>query len=194
MKKVLIVVMCLLLLVCLCACNKDQYKKMTKVVAADYGTIKVSAETVKGSDKLNSVVNIKNQDNKSTISYSVERFTKISADKIPTEYKTTYVGAVELVDGVQTSQTGDKLEGIEFAEVGQGHLKFNFDKSYFADAEFKDGVFTAKVLATRQFIGYSLMDCTDMTVRFDYEAEMKVLTVHYTDANDVSITITYEMQ
>lgn len=192
MKKFLLVAMCVLTLVCLCACKKDMYKKMDEIVSADYAQINISVETTKGNDKLSSQITVKNQENKSTVDYNVEMFTKITSDQIPENYKTTYIGKVEMTDGVVTSETGDKIDLLDFSKAVS--IRCRFDKTYFSDAEFVEGVFTAKVLAPRQFMGDSSLNCSEMDVRFEYEAEQKVLTISYVDNKGVSVKIIYAMQ
>ena len=187
MKKFLLVAMCLLTLVCLCACQDDIYKQMNDVLAADYAEIAVSIETTKGSDTLTSSVTVKNSDGKSTVTYRIEKFTEISADQIPDSYKTVHSGTVQIVDGVET---GDVLQGISFAKFA--YPSYNFRKEYFEKEKFQDGVFTAEVFAPKMFMKDDI-NCTDMTVEFHYESEQKVLTLCYLE-NGVSVKVTYTMK
>lgn len=190
MKKALLVATCVVMLVCLCACSGNSYKKLNKAVAADYAKIELTVETVKGSDKLTSTFVVNNQNGVATVSYHVESFTEISTDpdKIPDDYKTVREGSVKVENGIVT---GDVLPDVPMANVAK--IPYHFDKSYFEYAKFEKGVFTAKVKSTQEFANDSSLSRANMTVTFNYEAAQKVLTVSYVDSNGVSVKITYKL-
>lgn len=191
MKKVLLVAMCVLTLFCLCACQNNVYSQMNEAVSAEYSTIEIDVKAVKGSDTLTSSVTVNNQDGISIVTYHVEKFTEISADRIPTDYITSYEGVVEIDGGVVTSQTGDKVPGVSFVDATK--INYNFEKdNFYAGAKAEDGVFTASVLNTKLFTGNNSFSGTDMSVTFDYKSAKKVLTVSYVEGR-VSIQITYKM-
>ena len=187
MKKVLLVALCVLTLVCLCACDNNSYKKMDKAVSAEYSTIKISVEAKKGTDKLMSTIDVSNKDGKSTVVYHLENFTEISADSIPDSYITVREGTVEIANG---TVSGDKLADVDFTKATR--LPYTFHKSFFDDANFNKGVFTASVAFPRLFTGNNSLVSTNMTVTFSYEAAEKVLVVSY-EAKGVDVKITYTM-
>ena len=190
MKKVLLVAICALLLVCLCACQEENlYDELNKVVSGAYAQVDVSVQITKGNDQLNSTFVVKNQDGKSIIDYHIEKFAQISADKVPDDYKTEQNGTVEVV-GNQV--TGDVLSDVSFQNIAKAPYRFNAD--YFADAKFENGVFTAKVVSATNFAADNLLKCTDMTVSFKYQAAEKVLQINYVLDGGVSVQIVYTMK
>lgn len=190
MKKVLLVLVCVLTLVCLCACNADEYKNLNKLMSGNYSEIKITVETSKGdNDKLTSTVTVTNENGKSFVKYHIEKFAEITADQIPTDYKTIFGGEVEIENGVET---GDVLDDISF--VGVNSLPYHFAKDYFENATFKDGVFTANVTSAKLFTGNSSLSCSDMTVKFNYTASRKTLTINYVLSGGVEVQLTYNLR
>ena len=193
MKKLLLAVVFVFTLFCLCACHEDdEYTQLNKVIATDYAETKIEVQTDAGNGTLNSTITVKKQAGKSTVTYRVEKFTEISVGQIPSEYVTVYEGTEEVVNGEVTSQTGDALEGISFADVTG--LPFVFKEQYFENAVFDNGVFSAKVFGPGYFTSGRVSGCTDMRVTFDYGGEQKVLTMVYTDANGALVKVVYTLK
>ena len=192
MKKVLLVAMCVLTLVCLCACtdSKAEFKKMAEVASAEYSQIDITIITSKGStDNLTSTIKVTTKDGKTTVTYHLEEFTKITADSIPESYKTVREGVVEVVNG---KESGDVLEDVSF--VNAAKVPYSFDRSYFGEVKFNDGKFSAPVNSPELFTGNNSFDCKGkMAVDFDYTSPTKEIRVNYQTQDDVFVDITYKM-
>lgn len=196
MKKVLLAIMCLLTLVCLCACKHDVYTVMNDIMSDDHAEIDIEIKTTKGSEYiLTSTINVKNEGEKNTVAYELSQFTSISPNEIPDSYITTKKGSVEMENGEVTSQKGDAVSDIDFAKVMKLH--YQFKDEYFANVKNENGVFTADVLSVKQFTGDVNFNAHDMKVNFAYEGKdmsNMVLIVSYVDGNGVSVVMTYTIK
>lgn len=190
MKKRLfaIVVLCALVVVCLCACNGIDYKKLNKIVQGSYAEVNLTVETTIDGDTLTSTFKAKNEGNKSTVDYKIERFEPFVGPNIPLERKEILVGMVVVEDGKVTNAQGDIVDGVDFANVASQGITFK--KAYFQNAKMTDEQFSADVVRPGMFLGTSL-SCRNMKVVVTF-GETPKMEVTYLSANNATVKLSYE--
>lgn len=196
-KKLLAVILsCVTMLVfaavLLVGCGKNLYSELSKISNGKYDNVSIKISTEQDGATLTSTFDIKNNDEKSIINYSVENFAPIDADTGVTGDDTvTTVGTVVLESGKVTQQTGDALD-INFGDVTK--LTLHFAERNFAEVKTDNGIFSAKVTDPKAFMDAPSLQCTDMTVTFSYAGSAEhVIVIHYTSQGGVAVTLTYTL-
>jgi len=177
--------------VCFVGCTFNVYSDLSDVANAKYANVTVAITTEQNGTTLTSTFDVANNDGESTVNYSVQQFAPIDVNAPSDGDTTTSVGTVTLSDGKVTQQTGDPVS-VDFGDVTQ--LSLHFAEAYFADANTANGIFSAKVTNARSFLDEPSLQCTDMTVTFDYAHSVEhVIIIHYTSQGGAAVTFTYTL-
>ncbi len=179
--------------VCFVGCKNNLYSDLSKISNAKYANVTVAIATEQNGATLTSTFEVHNNGSESTVNYSVQQFATIDPDaSTPSDNATTTsVGKVTLENGKVTQQTGDEVS-VNFGDVTQ--LSLHFAEAYFTDTNAANGIFSAKVTNPRSFMDAPSLECTDMTVTFDYANSAEhVIIIHYTSQSGAAVTLNYTL-
>ncbi|MDE6586287.1 MAG: hypothetical protein K2K80_06380 [Clostridia bacterium] len=144
-------------------CNTNhntQYDELNAMLDVNYSKVVLTVTDTFGADAvLVSEYTIKFSDDGMTVNYSVERFSEVSLDFVPS-LKTTLVGEALVADGKVTYVQGDEVN-MDALTTGTG---FDFKEEYFDNIDLTGVYLMADVNNPSGFIGSSLT-CTEMKVK-----------------------------
>ena len=194
MKKFcLLLVISILLIVTLCACDlitnvtASDMEKFNTLLDVDYDGWTLSVSTTTGDVTLNNKFVVTKETEKTTIDYTLEKLNEISIDG-NNEFKTTIRGSVTVVDGKIVSIDGEEanLDVEQFDEVSMV-----FKLNYFKNISLNSTTLSADVTNPSGFLGCEI-DCQDMKLLAKYSDDFDYIKINYTNTDGSSVEIKYE--
>ncbi|MCM1289807.1 MAG: hypothetical protein NC132_05890 [Corallococcus sp.] len=185
-----VVLVAVFLIVYFCCFASGLYSELSKIANGSHDNISVKITTEQDGYTLISTFDVKNGNDRSVVNYSVQNFAPIDPSTGASGGDTvTSVGTVVLSSGKVLEQTGDAVD-INFGNVTK--LTLHFAERNFSNVKTENGIFTAKVTNPTAFMDAPSLQCTDMTVTFDYEGNAEhVIIVRYVSAGGAAVTLTY---
>lgn len=181
-----------LAMVIFAGCNNNLYSDLSKVANAQYANVSVKITTEQNGTTLTSTFDVKNSDSNSVVNYSVQKVAPIDPDASVSDSDTiTSVGTVTLQNGEVKEQSGDPMS-VNFGDVTK--LSLRFVEKNFDNVNDANGIFSAKVIRPQVFMNASNLQCSDMTVTFDYDgATEHLIIIHYTSQSGAAVTLMYTL-
>lgn len=187
MKKILVLFILIVSLLCVSACGTSgSFTDLDNMAKQNYSVVEKTIKTVSNGETLTSRFTVHSGE-VVEIDYSVEQLNKIDIDDMPDEFKSVKTGSVKLNGENIVEQTGDEID-INFAAMAKVNLDFAQD--YFNQVKWKSDKMTASVAKTEEFLGYKV-DCVWMTVTVEYLKTLNKVTVDYLTANGAEVQLTY---
>ena len=176
---------------CLGACKTkdvdEQYNELNAMLQANYSEIVIRmTDTFDKDTSLTEEYRMSYSSTTVFVEYSVERFVEISIDNPSSDLKTELKGIATIKDG-SISFNGDEVPGMT-ADIA--NISLNFNKSYFAKAEFEDKSFTADVSSPSGFMGSALL-CTNMKVNAAFDEVFSSIQISYTSPSGSQVKYSY---
>ncbi len=198
-RRISIIIIALLLLVGLCACNilpqtqTEIYDKLNKMLDDDYSTIALTITTTTVDVPLTSSFNTIFKDNRQSITYSVQQFGKFEVNDgvitPPSSYIVTKSGTIALENGKVVDKQGDEMD-IDVSTLTSSI--FSFKKEYFANIKSNKTSFSADVTNAKGFMSNNTLNVSDMKVSVGISGDkIASIIITYTSENDASIKMHY---
>ncbi len=194
MKKFgfLTVILCAVVAVALCGCITvvDNCTDVNALLQKHYDAYTWTIVVQSGEDTLTSTFAIADNNDNTTVAYTVQSFAPISLNQAATDYITTKTGTATVADGNVIEQTGDALDNVDLAALAGFMVKFN--AAYLTNIKWdKDAASVqAAVSNPNGFMGTTGKQYTDMTVAIHYpDNNLQDMTIGY-QANGCTVTIT----
>ena len=200
-KSILSLIISILLLVCLTACEVGEIEtttlapveiceKLNGFLNVTYQTVRLDIATKTGAMELSSSYLL----SKDNVEYTVEKMNRLPIDgempDTPSGYKTTLRGTAVIVDGQVTKLDGDEVTLPSYEELrGQ----FHFDEGNFENVFSNRKTFSADVISPSAFYGAEV-DMENMHIEVAYSQNALVSIVITYQTVHSSVTVTYQFQ
>lgn len=195
MKKILIITMIIAILsVCLCACeislDSGKLRKFNDMIATERDNVYIVVKTTLNGENLINIFDVKTENDKTVIDYSIESLNSISIDgDNESSYKKTVVGTVEVKDDKITQIKGESVN-IAFNELKMPTFKFSY--TCLNKVNIFENSIEADVTNPSEFMGISDFDGTNMKLVGAYsDNDFYGIRLNYTAADGSQVQIEY---
>lgn len=160
------------------------FDNLNAMLGTSYSSISLRVtDTVDADTSLKSEFTVKYEENKATITYTVEQFLPLSFDQ-PNMLKKVSTGSVLLENGTVTQINGEETELPYDAIAGVG---LDFKREYFTETEQTSISFKGKVASPSAFLGVDQFTGSEMSVYAAFTDVYQNITVNYTAANGSAV-------
>lgn len=195
MKKIIFVVVILLLAtMCLTSCDQAvTYDKLNEMTDTKYSQMSIKVTVNKSGETsglVNDIVCLILNDTTKQVAYTLQEYATFEMDgntiTAPSKQIITKSGTATIENGKVTSSTGDSVD-YDFTNVGA--LNMTFSETCLANAQTKDGTFTADISDLNAFLGSDIAGAENAKVSVNVKTYGSI-TISYT-ANGSDVVITY---
>lgn len=194
MKKYLVIVLAVVALVTLSACQlaPQGSQDVGKLFDKQYNGAVVTVTVGSGDDALQSTFNVTYQSTQTQVNYTFQQFATIGQDgAMPSQMIQTFTGSAVIEDGVVTTLNGEQSP---FALQNIAQVRWNFDANNVTNVEQTVTSYKATVKNVAGFLGNSQVVATNMTVSIYYVANYFTnAQLNYVDANGKAVSVVYKL-
>ena len=190
-KKILLsVIVLVLVLVCLTACNKNTstLQDMTDLLKVNYSKITLHVTTTASNVELKGVYTFTFEKDKTTVEYSFEKLNELSLEGgNADEYIST-------VTGKAVVQNGNIVEGDTSVTLPQEVTleRISFKQAFFTNQKVTSNRFEADVKYPKGFTGNSNLECSNMHVKVLHRKDsLSQIAITYDTQSGSNVNITY---
>lgn len=209
MKKIIILIVLSMLLVCVTSCSgsknpgqttqndinqqttKNVYELLNSLAEKNYSTVRVNIVTTTDFVELCSNYVL----TQSVVTYSIERLNLLSSDgnitNLSPDYKTTTSGYAQIDNGQVVELNGNK--DVTLPSYSELKGSFNFDESNFKNVAAENNSFEAEVVSPMQFYGTNV-EVSNLKVKVEYtDTSFAKIIISYTTTSATVQTV-YEFE